>query len=150
MGGDPKANEDAARCLVRDVPGLQIVGRCSPWIALPPTREEVDGLREELLGTKPDLVLVAFGSPKQEHVILALRETLPAAWWIGIGISLSFVAGHVKRAPTVLQILGLEWVHRLVQEPRRLARRYLVNDAPFALQLLSHVLRRRIGGRKTT
>jgi len=146
MGGEPEANDAAAARLEREVPGLRIAGRCTPSIALPPGKEELRELREDLLRTQPDLVFVAFGSPKQEHVIEALRDSLPRAWWIGIGISLSFMAGHVKRAPRVLQVLGLEWVHRLAQEPRRLARRYLLEDLPFAFRLLAHVLRRRLGG----
>jgi N-acetylglucosaminyldiphosphoundecaprenol N-acetyl-beta-D-mannosaminyltransferase len=69
-------------------------------------------------------------------VIDALRERFPAAYWIGVGISLSFMAGTVTRAPRWLQRMGLEWAHRLVQEPRRLARRYLLDDIPFTARLL--------------
>jgi N-acetylglucosaminyldiphosphoundecaprenol N-acetyl-beta-D-mannosaminyltransferase len=54
---------------------------------------------------------------------------------MGVGISFSFIAGHVPRAPVLLQNLGLEWAHRLVQEPERLLRRYVVENIPFALEL---------------
>ncbi len=137
LGGDPAANAAAAEKLRRTHDRLQIVGASSPWVGLNPSPEELEGIRQSLAETRPDIVLVAFGSPKQEHVIHALRHELPQAWWIGVGISLSFIAGHVQRAPALVQALGLEWVHRLVQEPRRLFRRYVVDDLPFAVHLFT-------------
>jgi N-acetylglucosaminyldiphosphoundecaprenol N-acetyl-beta-D-mannosaminyltransferase len=135
LGGDPKAAEAAEQKLTSEIPGLTIAGRSSPWVSVEPTASELLPIRAEILAKKPDFVLVAFGSPKQEHLIAALRNDLPAAWWIGVGISLSFVSGHVKRAPALVQKLGLEWVHRLVQEPKRLFRRYVIEDLPFAFEL---------------
>jgi N-acetylglucosaminyldiphosphoundecaprenol N-acetyl-beta-D-mannosaminyltransferase len=106
-------------------------------------------VREELASLRPHLVLVALGSPKQEQVIAALRPHLPATWLVGVGISLSFVAGEVRRAPVWLQRLGLEWIHRLAQEPSRLARRYLLEDLPFALRLFPAALLHRWRGDKS-
>lgn len=137
LGGDPEASEAAATILRRDYPELNIAGQSSPWVALEPSEEEVEAMAAELTANPADIVLVAFGSPKQENVIAALRDRFQGSWWMGVGISLSFVAGHVHRAPPVIQKLGLEWVHRLAQEPRRLARRYLIEDLPFAVELFS-------------
>jgi N-acetylglucosaminyldiphosphoundecaprenol N-acetyl-beta-D-mannosaminyltransferase len=81
-------------------------------------------------------VFVALGSPKQEKLIRALRAEYDTAWMIGVGISFSFLAGRVKRAPRWMQKLGLEWVHRLGQEPKRLAKRYLIDGVPFGIRLL--------------
>jgi hypothetical protein len=61
---------------------------------------------------------------------------LPGAWFIGCGAAIPFAAGTLPRAPHWMQPLGLEWVHRLISEPRRLFRRYLMDDVPFALRLL--------------
>ncbi len=144
LGGDPAANEVAARKLVSDHPGLRIAGRSSPMLSAVPTPEQLTPMGEQLAGTRPDFVLVAFGSPKQEHVISALRAVLPHAWWIGVGISLSFVAGHVQRAPPLVQRLGLEWAHRLAQEPKRLSRRYVLEDIPFAFEMFGRIAHARL------
>ena len=96
------------------------------------------------VASKADVVYVALGSPKQEKLIAALRHRLPQAWWIGVGISFSFLCGKVRRAPRWLQRVGLEWLHRLAQEPSRLAGRYLRHGLPFALSLFGYVLWNRL------
>ena len=146
LGGDPKASKLAAQKLQEDNPALQIVGVSAPWVSALPTTLELDDMAKALLAAQPDLVLVAFGSPKQERVIHKLQARLPNAWWIGVGISLSFIAGHVRRAPPLVQALGLEWVHRLVQEPGRLFKRYIVEDLPFALELFGRAALDRLQG----
>jgi N-acetylglucosaminyldiphosphoundecaprenol N-acetyl-beta-D-mannosaminyltransferase len=65
-----------------------------------------------------------------------LRPILPGAWWLGVGVSFSFLGGTISRAPAWMQRSGLEWLHRLSREPRRLAHRYLIDDAPFAAWML--------------
>jgi N-acetylglucosaminyldiphosphoundecaprenol N-acetyl-beta-D-mannosaminyltransferase len=72
---------------------------------------------------------------------------MPATWFVGVGISFSFVCGEVRRAPRWMQAAGLEWVHRLVQEPRRLFRRYVIDGLPFAARMFLDALRSRQGGR---
>jgi N-acetylglucosaminyldiphosphoundecaprenol N-acetyl-beta-D-mannosaminyltransferase len=106
-----------------------------------PTADELARMRVDLVQADPDLVYVAFGAPKQERVIAALRPALSKAWWIGVGISLGFVAGKPRRAPIWMQRAGLEWLHRVLQEPRRLTRRYFLEDLPFTLRLLLHARR---------
>jgi N-acetylglucosaminyldiphosphoundecaprenol N-acetyl-beta-D-mannosaminyltransferase len=148
LGGDPQANEAASQKLLAELPGLSIIGRSAPMVSMQPKPQEIEPIRAELLRLKPDFVLVAFGSPKQENVIAALRQTLPGAWWIGVGISLSFLSGHVKRAPELVQKLGLEWVHRLVQEPKRLFRRYVIEDLPFAFELFGRATLDRLSSQR--
>jgi N-acetylglucosaminyldiphosphoundecaprenol N-acetyl-beta-D-mannosaminyltransferase len=115
----------------------------SPRFSSPPTPEEIDNVRGDLEICAPDILLVGLGSPKQEQVIRALRKHLPATWMIGVGISMSFVAGDVRRAPLWVQSIGFEWAWRMAQEPRRLARRYLIDDLPFAVELFGSVLAKR-------
>ena len=80
------------------------------------------------------MVFVAFGSPKTEYLIDALRSDFPKTWWLGCGISLSFVTGDVARAPVWIQRIGLEWFHRMLQEPGRLGGRYLRRNLPFVIR----------------
>jgi len=117
-----------------------------------PDDAAVEPTRQALTEARPDIVLVALGSPKQEWLISKLRRSLPACWFIGVGMSFSFTTGHRPRAPLWMQRTGLEWVHRLASEPRRLGKRYLWHDAPFGLELLGRSLleglkSRRRGGR---
>jgi N-acetylglucosaminyldiphosphoundecaprenol N-acetyl-beta-D-mannosaminyltransferase len=140
LGGDPGAGEGAARVLSQRYPGLRIAGLSAPRFSALPTAAELAPTIEALRAARPDLLLVGLGSPKQERVIAALRPHLPATWMVGVGISFSFVAGQVARAPIWMRRTGLEWVHRLAQEPKRLARRYLVEDLPFAAELFARVI----------
>jgi len=140
LGGDPGAAERAGWVLARDAAGLRIAGQSAPRFSAEPTQAELAPVIAALQASKPDLLLVGLGSPKQERVIHALRPHFPGMWMVGVGISFSFVAGQLLRAPTWMRRSGLEWVHRLAQEPKRLARRYLVEDLPFAAELFARVL----------
>lgn len=100
-------------------------------------------LRQSIEQAGPDIIFVALGFPKQEKLIRELRAAAPEAWWMGVGISFSFLAGRVRRAPRWMQKCGLEWVHRMIQEPGRLIRRYLIDDIPFAVVLLGRSIIRR-------
>ncbi|MEA2701274.1 MAG: N-acetylglucosaminyldiphosphoundecaprenol N-acetyl-beta-D-mannosaminyltransferase [Myxococcales bacterium] len=143
LGGDPEANPRAVARLRARWPGLLIAGYSSPRVASPPSEAEIAALRDEVLRARPDLLFVGMGSPKQEQVIEALRDVLPSAWMIGVGISFSFVAGDVRRAPRWMQRVGLEWAWRMLQEPGRLVRRYLIDDLPFFFELIGRALLKR-------
>jgi N-acetylglucosaminyldiphosphoundecaprenol N-acetyl-beta-D-mannosaminyltransferase len=137
LGGDEGTAEGAARVLRARHPELVVAGTDCPPPGFEGDEARLRRMREELAAAAPDVVYVALGSPKQERLIRDLRAVLPGAWWVGVGISFSFLTGDVRRAPAWMQRSGLEWVHRLVQEPRRLARRYLVDGLPFAIRLLA-------------
>ncbi|WP_432797421.1 WecB/TagA/CpsF family glycosyltransferase [Poriferisphaera sp. WC338] len=143
LGGEPGAAEQAAEKLKSQFPGTTIAGIFCPEFGFEKDPQQMAHIKRLLVEANPDLVYVALGSPKQEHLVRTLRGELPHAWWLGIGISLSFISGHVKRAPRWMQVCGIEWFHRLIQEPRRLAKRYLVDGIPFALRLLISSLFRR-------
>lgn len=143
LGGDLGTAEKAAQHLKGRFPGLKIAGTYYPPMGFEKDPEIMAEMRAALVAARPDLVYVALGSPKQELLIRDLKADLPQAWWLGLGISLSFICGEVSRAPKWMQKLGLEWFHRLVQEPRRLARRYLIDGVPFAMVLLSSALANR-------
>ncbi|MCB9599327.1 MAG: WecB/TagA/CpsF family glycosyltransferase [Sandaracinus sp.] len=142
LGGADGAAEGAREVLQKRYPGLRILGTSSPRVSNPATDAEIDAIVAEI-PTAPDILLVGFGSPKQEHVIRKLRERFPRAWMIGIGITFGFLAGQVERAPVWMQRSGTEWIHRMAQEPDRLVRRYLIDDLPFAALLFADALRSR-------
>ncbi len=144
LGGDGDTASEAANMLRSRFPSLRIAGTDPAPLGSEKNVEKFEQLKRTLKDTRPDIVYVAMGSPKQELIIRKLRDLLPGAWWMGVGISFSFVCGEVKRAPQWMQQLGLEWIHRMVQEPGRLWRRYLVEGVPFAIRLmLSAAMRRR-------
>lgn len=137
LGGNPGAAEKTAEILVAKHAALKIAGIACPEFGFENDPVQLEALTQSLIAARPNIVLVALGSPKQEHLILHLRAKMPAAWFLGIGITFSFVAGEVRRAPLWMRRVGLEWSHRLVQEPRRLAKRYLVDGLPFAAYLFA-------------
>ena len=143
LGGNPGTADAAARVLTRRYPGLEVAGTHCPPFGFESHVEEIELIRSRLRDAKPDIVLVCLGAPKQEHLIQLLRREHSGAWFFGLGISFGFVSGEVRRAPLRLQNLGLEWVHRMAQEPARLLRRYLIDGIPFAARLMLHAMRRR-------
>lgn len=150
LGGNPGVAEQAAALLEQRCPGLVIAGTDCPPLGFEQAEGYIDGLRDKIVNACPDLIYVALGAPKQERLIRELRSAAPNAWWLGVGISLSFLTGEVRRAPLWMQRLGLEWLHRLVQEPRRLAKRYLVDGLPFAIALLVGGVLGRLKARKNS
>jgi N-acetylglucosaminyldiphosphoundecaprenol N-acetyl-beta-D-mannosaminyltransferase len=143
LGGNPGVAEAAGRVLAERFSGLRIAGTYCPPFGFEQDQTEMQRIREALCATQPDVVYVGLGSPKQEWLIDQLRKQLPdlsTAWWLGVGISLSFITGEVHRAPWWVQRLGLEWIHRMVQEPRRLFRRYVIDGIPYAARLMIHCL----------
>jgi N-acetylglucosaminyldiphosphoundecaprenol N-acetyl-beta-D-mannosaminyltransferase len=136
LGGAPGSAEAAAAVLLERHPDLKIAGTSCPPLGFDSDAEQLKLIEQALEAADPDIVYVALGSPKQERLIAAMRRRLPRAWWLGVGVSFSFLSGDVRRAPRWMQRAGLEWVHRLMQEPGRLAYRYLVQGIPFALRLM--------------
>jgi N-acetylglucosaminyldiphosphoundecaprenol N-acetyl-beta-D-mannosaminyltransferase len=109
--------------LRRRYPGLKIVGGfCPPHRTL--TADEEAAVIEDIERSQADVVWVGIGVPKQEKWMAAMRPRLSAPVLIGVGAAFDFHAGLVPQAPDLLQRLGLEWVYRLVHEPRRLWKRY--------------------------
>jgi N-acetylglucosaminyldiphosphoundecaprenol N-acetyl-beta-D-mannosaminyltransferase len=148
LGGNGNAAEGASSTLRAEFPELRVAGFSSPWLPQEPDDAAVEPTRQALTEARPDIVLVALGSPKQEWLISKLRRSLPASWFIGVGMSFSFATGEMPRAPSWMQRSGLEWVHRLVSEPRRLGKRYLWHDAPFGIELLGRSLLQRARERR--
>ncbi len=131
LGGNPGSAEKAAATLEEDFPGLKVAGCHCPDFGFETDIESVEEIAAIIAAANPDFVFVGLGSPKQDVLINMLRLKLPNVWWLGVGISFSFVGGEISRAPEWAKKGGLEWFFRLIAEPRRLAKRYLLQGIPF-------------------
>jgi N-acetylglucosaminyldiphosphoundecaprenol N-acetyl-beta-D-mannosaminyltransferase len=145
-GGREAALATLREELPRRYPGLRVVGaRPGPFRELSP--EEAEAIAAELNAAGPDIIWVGLGVPLQEKWMAAMRERLDAPVLIGVGAAFDFHAGLKRQAPDSLQRLGLEWAFRLVQEPRRLWRRYLRYNPRFVIgfarQYARHLRERR-------
>lgn len=137
LGGDPGTADATADVLRRLHPALRIEGTHCPARNFERDPRAVTHVSTLLAEARPDIIFVALGSPKQEQLIHRIRSCCPRAWWLGVGISFSFVSGRIRRAPVWMQRCGLEWVHRIGQEPQRLWKRYLVHGIPAGLGLIA-------------
>ena len=118
---------------------MNVVGTYSPPFR-PLTEAEDEGVVEMINGAEPDIVWVGLSTPKQEKWMAAHVDRLNAPVLIGVGAAFDFHAGLVKRAPRWIQHSGLEWLFRLMSEPRRLWRRYLKIVPLFGIKLLQQMV----------
>ena len=134
LGGAPGVAEKTAALFVNQYPGLQIAGHFCPEKADLANMNHAEIL-SRIHDSQPDILLVAFGAPKQEKWIHMHLSSMNVPVSIGIGGSLDFLVGAQQRAPRWMQHLGLEWLGRLLSDPARLTRRYF-NDGRFLLHQL--------------
>lgn len=121
--------------LKRHYPGIQTAGVWSPPFR-PLTHDEDEALIELINQARPDIVWVGLSTPKQEYWMSSHRDRLTAPVLIGVGAAFDFHAGVKRQAPRWMQRSGLEWCFRLFSEPRRLWRRYLINNPLFLWMIL--------------
>jgi N-acetylglucosaminyldiphosphoundecaprenol N-acetyl-beta-D-mannosaminyltransferase len=141
LGGADNVAVESSQLLAQKY-GLIVAGVDTSRIGITPNADE-PALVQRIVDARPDLLLVALGCPKQELFIDRNRDQLQATVSAGIGASLDFITGRVSRAPSWMSRVGLEWVYRLLQEPGRLWKRYLVQDTQFVFVLLRSLTRRR-------
>jgi len=135
LGGTEQSVAQAATNTRAKHPRLQLVGAYSPPFK-PLIEMDHDDLLRRLREARPDILLVAFGCPKQEKWLNMHYRTAGVPVGIGVGATIDFLAGTVTRAPLWMQRTGLEWVFRLLQEPRRLFRRYVTGLWVFGCAIL--------------
>ena len=131
LGATEEANAEAARVLRETYPGLQIVGRRHGYFG----RGEEDEICDEINLTQPDVIWVGLSVPLEYEFAVRNKTRLRAGWLVTCGGCYNFVTGAYKRAPAWMQAAGLEWLFRLVKEPKRLFWRYAVTN-PLAIFLL--------------
>jgi N-acetylglucosaminyldiphosphoundecaprenol N-acetyl-beta-D-mannosaminyltransferase len=133
LGGRPGVADGVAEWLAENHPGVVVAGCRNGYFS----GDEEDQVIEDIRRSGADLVLVAFGAPRQELWIRRCLPRLGAKVVIGVGGLLDFFSGRIRRAPRWVRKLGMEWCYRMYQEPRRLWRRYLVGNVVFLARLAS-------------
>jgi len=129
-GGSPGVADELAAKLPREFPGLQVVGTYSPPFR-PLTPDEDAQVARQIRDAKPDVLWVGLSTPKQERRMYEHHESLEAPVMVGVGAAFDLNTGRVKQAPRWMREHGLEWFWRLLMEPRRLWRRYLIGGLEF-------------------
>ncbi|HUR57373.1 MAG TPA: WecB/TagA/CpsF family glycosyltransferase [Opitutaceae bacterium] len=139
FGGVPGVTEQLRERLVGRYPGLEIVGTSTP-----PFREltpaETTALQADVARTRPDVIWVGLGTPKQEKFMARHARDLEAGVLVGVGAAFDFHSGRTRQAPRWMQRSGLEWLFRLCTEPRRLGKRYLTTNPLFAARVIAQKL----------
>jgi N-acetylglucosaminyldiphosphoundecaprenol N-acetyl-beta-D-mannosaminyltransferase len=140
-GGAPSVADTLAARLQSRFPGLQVAGAYSPPFR-PLTLTEDRAVVERINAVHPDIIWVGISTPKQERWMAEHVDRLNAPALIGVGAAFDFHAGLKKQAPRWMQRNGLEWFFRLLMEPRRLWRRYLINNPQFVWLVLLQAFNR--------
>ena len=133
-GGKPGIAGELAASLRRMFPGIAVVGTYTPPFR-PLNFSEQHALETQMEAAHPDIVWVGLSTPKQEKFMAENFLRLPCKLMIGVGAAFDIHTGHVKDAPMWIKNASLQWAHRLCQEPRRLWKRYLVNNSGFLLRI---------------
>lgn len=133
-GGAPGVAETLRASLEARFPGVQVVGIYTPPFR-PLNADEEASLALQVRETQPDMMWVGLSTPKQERFMAEYLPKLDVTLMAGVGAAFDFHSGRVRQAPRWIQRSGLEWFYRMCSEPRRLARRYLVNNPLFLARL---------------
>lgn len=153
LGGNPGTAEGTVRVLLDRYPRIKVAGWECPRLGFDKCPDECIAIQQRICSTKADLLFVALGAPKQEDWMRTYGPGTGVAFAIGIGVSLSFISGEICRAPLWMQRHGFEWFWRLLHEPTRLWKRYLLKDLVFIplvfLAWVEQVLLRSLGASET-
>jgi N-acetylglucosaminyldiphosphoundecaprenol N-acetyl-beta-D-mannosaminyltransferase len=131
LGGAAGVGERAGRAIARDFPHVRVVGIDSPPLGFERDEALDRGVVERIRQARPDLLLVGLGCPKQELWIERHQRDLEVPAALCIGGTIDFLAGEQPRAPQWMRVTGIEWVHRMASDPKRLAPRYASNAVDF-------------------
>ena len=140
LGARAEVLERAEREILRRHPGVRIVGRHHGYFGPEGEAEVVD----EVAAAVPDILFVALETPAKELFLARNRDRLAVPFVMGVGGSFDVLAGERRRAPRWMRRTGLEWLYRLSQDPRRLARRYMVGNSAFIWLVLKDAVRIRL------
>ena len=144
-GGTPKSLASLVRFLRKKFPSIQIACHISPPFR-PLTLEEDEAYTQKIAESEAKILFIGIGCPKQELWMAGHEGRIPAVM-VGVGATFDFFSGRVKQAPGWMQKLALEWLFRLIMEPRRLWKRYAYNNPRFLLLFMIQWLKSCFGRR---
>ena len=128
VGGKDGVADKATANLEREFRNIRIAGTYSPPLGFENDEEEIKRINQKITNANPDILIACFGCPKQEKWVYENYEKYNAAVSICAGATVDFLAGNVKRAPRWMSDCGLEWFYRFLQEPKRMFKRYFLDD----------------------
>ena len=134
-GGKEGVAEELRAVLTRRFPGLNIVGTYTPPFR-PLNAEEENDLRAQLEASQADILWCGLSTPKQERFMDLYSRRLPVKLMVGVGAAFDLLSGNLAEAPDWMKSAGLQWFYRLIKEPKRLWRRYLINNPKFTWLIL--------------
>lgn len=129
IGGKDGIAEKAKKNLEKKLPGIKIIGTYAPPFGFEKDQKELDKINTMITAAHPDILVACFGCPKQEKWIYENYQKYDATVSICAGATVDFLAGNIDRAPKWMSDHGLEWFYRFTREPKRLFKRYFVDDA---------------------
>jgi N-acetylglucosaminyldiphosphoundecaprenol N-acetyl-beta-D-mannosaminyltransferase len=149
LGAAEGIADRAARNVSGSWPGVHITGTWSPPPGFENSPQECEIIFQRISDARPQLVVVGFGAPKQELWVHRHRDRIEAAVALCVGATIDFLAGHKRRAPVWMQRAGIEWVHRMCTDPRRMVRRYARDAWIFPQMVLAQWVANRTGRQQT-
>jgi len=138
-GGNDGVAQQLKDTLTERFPGMKVVGTYTPPFRALTAGEEADLIRG-VAETKPDFFWVGLSTPKQERFMDQYKDKLDAKLMFGVGAAFDMHTGRIKDAPYWMKLTGVQWIHRIYQDPKRLWKRYLVNNPKFVWQITLELL----------
>jgi N-acetylglucosaminyldiphosphoundecaprenol N-acetyl-beta-D-mannosaminyltransferase len=140
LGGQPGSAAESASRMMEQYPSLKVAGVGCPPMGFQESPEVLKEILRSVEIAKPAIIFVALGAPHQEFFIQQYVRALHVPVALGVGGSFEMISGRVRRAPQWVRRWGLEWAYRWAQEPRRLAKRYVVGNTLFSLYVMRYLL----------
>lgn len=138
LGGRPGVAELAAKKLQAKYPGFVIAGTYAPPMGFEKDPAEIEAIVKRINDASPDIIIAGMGSPKTEILLANICDDLNSGVSLSSGAAIDFFAGAVKRCPAWVNRIGMEWFYRFLQEPRRLFKRYFIDDVEFLWLILKY------------
>ena len=140
VGGRIDTHKRIQERILIEFPGIRHAIYCHAYLPHADSIHDEAEFLEAAGICQPDIFFIGLGFPKQEEISLELFEMFPKSWFLNVGMGIGYLSGEMNRCPSFLQNIGMEWLWRLISEPRRLFRRYILEDLPTFISLLKNTI----------